>query len=47
MKVVISSRDTMTNQALRVHSIGQQMKVILPSYNSLPNEAFRVHSIGQ
>jgi hypothetical protein len=47
MKVVLSSWNNLTNEALGVHSIGQLTKVVLSSWNTLKNEVLGVHAIGQ
>jgi len=47
MKVVISSWNTLANEALEVRSIGQYMKVVLSSYNTFTNEVLGMHSINQ
>jgi hypothetical protein len=39
MKVVISSWNTLTNEAFGMYSIGQKMKVVISSWNTLTNEA--------
>jgi hypothetical protein len=46
MKVILSTWNTHSNEALGMHSIGQYIKVVFSSWNTLTNQAFGVHSIG-